>query len=159
VALSPERPARILQRFGNLRASYYQNPADAFERDEIDRLTDDVAISQLAGILYEFDLTAGPRLNQNKTLERGVSSRDRAEALMLALLPSCLPGPGEYPSLPDVLDGLLTANKVARKFEFSPLRQRVLVPSRAWPYASRSNATGRNSRPGATILVPPHPFR
>jgi len=29
----------------------------------------------------------------------------------------------------------------------------------AKPYASRSNATGRNSRPGATILAPPHPFR
>jgi hypothetical protein len=27
--------------------------------------------SQTAGILYEFDLTAGPRLNQNKKLERG----------------------------------------------------------------------------------------
>jgi uncharacterized protein len=26
------------------------------------------------------------------------------------------------------LDGLLTANKVAREFEFTPLRQRVLVP-------------------------------
>ncbi len=59
MALSPERPARILQRFGNPRAYYYQNPADAFERDEIDRLTDDLTISQLAGILYEFDLTAG----------------------------------------------------------------------------------------------------
>jgi hypothetical protein len=45
-ALSPERTASILQRFGNLRAYYYQKPADAFERDEIDRLTDDVTIGQ-----------------------------------------------------------------------------------------------------------------
>ena len=56
----------ILQRLGNLRAYYYPNPADVFERDEIDRLSDDVTISQLAGILYEFDLTAGPRLNQKQ---------------------------------------------------------------------------------------------
>ena len=125
-ALSPERPARILQRFGNLRAYYYQKPADAFERDEIDRLTYDVTISQLAGILYEFDLTAGPRLNQNKKLERGVSSRDRAETLMLACLSLLgLPGQASTHHYLTCLDGLLTANKVARKFEFSPLRQPV----------------------------------
>ena len=32
---------------------------------------------------------------------------------------------GEHPSLPDVLDGLLTANKVAREFEFTPLHHTV----------------------------------
>jgi hypothetical protein len=55
-----------------------------------------------------------------------VSSRDRTEASLLALLsPLALPGASTHHYL-TCLDGLLTANKVARKFEFSPLRQRVL---------------------------------
>ncbi len=42
-------------RFTNEKARFYQNLADGFERDEIDGLTDDETIGQLAGIRYEVD--------------------------------------------------------------------------------------------------------
>ena len=40
-------------RFVNLKAQYYQELADAFERDEIQGLRDDVTIGQLASYVYE----------------------------------------------------------------------------------------------------------
>jgi len=43
------------RRFLNLKASYYQALADAFEHDQIEGLTDETTIGQLAGILTEFD--------------------------------------------------------------------------------------------------------
>ena len=45
-------PAR---RFVNLKASFYQALADAFEHDQIEGLTDEETIGQLAGLLYELD--------------------------------------------------------------------------------------------------------
>ena len=89
------------KRFVNLKAYYYQNLADAFERDEIDGLTDDLTISQLAGILYEIDPHGRLKVeSKEKARERGVPSPDRAEALMLAL---CKPRPlYEYRSIRDL---------------------------------------------------------
>ena len=49
-------PAR---RFANLNLCYYQAVADAFERDQIEGLTDEMTIGQLAGLLYEVDCRAG----------------------------------------------------------------------------------------------------
>jgi hypothetical protein len=75
-------------RFVNLKAQYCQNLADIFERDEIDGLTDDRTIGQLAGILYELDGQGRIKIEpKEKAAERGVPSPDRAEALMLALGP------------------------------------------------------------------------
>ena len=39
----------------NLKACFYQALADAFERDQIEGLTDEATIGQLAGLLYELD--------------------------------------------------------------------------------------------------------
>jgi hypothetical protein len=91
----------LAKRFVNLKAYYYQNLADAFERDQIEGLTDDVTISQLAGILYEIDPHGRPKVeSKEKARERGVPSSDRAEALMLAL---CMPRPlYEYRSTRDL---------------------------------------------------------
>ncbi len=76
-------PAR---RFVNLKASFYQTLADAFERDQIDGLTDETTIGQLAGLLYEFDSQGRMRIeSKENTRARGALSPDRAEALMLAL--------------------------------------------------------------------------
>jgi hypothetical protein len=43
------------KRFVNQKAQFYQTLADAFERDQIDGLTDDETIGQLADIMYETD--------------------------------------------------------------------------------------------------------
>jgi phage terminase large subunit len=76
-------PAR---RFVNLRACYYQALADAFERDQVEGLTDETTIGQLAGMLYEFDSQGRMKIeSKEKARERGVPSPDRADALMLAL--------------------------------------------------------------------------
>lgn len=73
-------------RFVNLKAQYYQELADAFERDEIQGLRDDVTIGQLAGLLYEVDSHGRIKIESKESARaRGVPSPDRAEALMLAL--------------------------------------------------------------------------
>jgi len=75
-------------RFVNLKAQYYQNVADSFERDEVEGLTDSKTLGQLAGILYELDSHGRIKIEpKEKAAERGVPSPDRAEALMLALGP------------------------------------------------------------------------
>jgi phage terminase large subunit len=76
-------PAR---RFVNLKASFYQELADAFERDQVEGLTDETTIGQLAGLRYEIDSQGRMKIeSKEKARERGVPSPDRAEALMLAL--------------------------------------------------------------------------
>ncbi len=76
-------PAR---RFVNLKACFYQALADAFERDQVDGLTDEETIGQLAGIRRELDSQGRIKIeSKERARERGVASPDRAEALMLAL--------------------------------------------------------------------------
>jgi phage terminase large subunit len=74
------------QRFVNSKALYYQTLADLFERNEIEGLTDETTIGQLASLLYEVDSQGRIRIeSKEKARVRGVGSPDRAEALMLAL--------------------------------------------------------------------------
>ena len=61
--LGEDDPAR---RFANLRAEFFQSLADAFERDQVEGLTDETTIGQLAGLLYELILRAGRRLNPKR---------------------------------------------------------------------------------------------
>ena len=76
-------PAR---RFLNLKACFYQALADAFEHDQVEGLTDEATIGQLAGILTEFDSHGRMKIESKEDArKRGVPSPDRAEALMLAL--------------------------------------------------------------------------
>jgi phage terminase large subunit len=76
-------PAR---RFANQKACRYQTLADAFERGQVQGLTDEATIGQLAGLLYEIDAQGRMKIeSKEKARERGVPSPDRAEALMLAL--------------------------------------------------------------------------
>jgi hypothetical protein len=92
-------PAR---RFVNLKAQYYHELADAFERDEIQGLTDDVTIGQLAGIVYEIDAHGRIKIESKESARaRGVPSPNRAEALMLALCKP--PQKFEYYSVRDSL--------------------------------------------------------
>jgi hypothetical protein len=85
------------QRFANLKARYYQELADAFERNQVAGLTDEETIAQLSGILYEIDSQGRMKIeSQEKARERGAPSPDRAEALMLALWKP----PPEYAYIP-----------------------------------------------------------
>jgi hypothetical protein len=75
-------PAR---RFLNLRACFYQELADAFERDHVEGLIDQTTIGQFAGLLYEFDSQGRIKIESKESARgRGVPSPDRADALMLA---------------------------------------------------------------------------
>jgi phage terminase large subunit len=75
-----------LRRFVNQKAQFYQILADAFERDQIDGLTDETTIGQLASIRYEIDPQGRLKVeSKEQARARGVPSPDRAEALMLAL--------------------------------------------------------------------------
>jgi phage terminase large subunit len=81
--LGENDPAR---RFVNLKACFYQGLADAFERDQVEGLTDDTTVGQLAGIVYELDSQGRMKIeSKEQARARGVLSPDRAEALMLAL--------------------------------------------------------------------------
>jgi phage terminase large subunit len=83
------------ERFANQKARFYQTLADAFEGDEIEGLTDEATIGQLAGLLYDIDSRGRIRIEpKERARQRGVPSPDRAEALMLAL---CKP-PRRYES-------------------------------------------------------------
>ena len=74
------------KRFANEKARLYQNLADAFERDEIDGLSDEMTIGQLADIRYEIDSRGRMRIeSKQKARSRRRASPDRAEALMLAI--------------------------------------------------------------------------
>jgi hypothetical protein len=74
------------KRFANEKARLYQRLADAFERDEIDGLTDAVTIGQLANIQAEIDSSGRMKVESKESArKRGVPSPDRAEALMLAV--------------------------------------------------------------------------
>lgn len=87
-------PAR---RFVNQKACNYQELADAFEKDQVDGLTDEKTIGQLAGILYEIDSQGRMKIeSKEQARARGFLSPDRAEALMLAL---CKP-PQKYEYIP-----------------------------------------------------------
>jgi hypothetical protein len=88
--LGENDPAR---RFVNQKARSYQSLADALERDQLDGLTDEETIAQLAGIRRELDSQGRLKIESKESARtRGVRSPDRAEALMLAL---CKPPP-EY---------------------------------------------------------------
>jgi hypothetical protein len=68
------------------KARLYQNLADAFERDEIDGLSDETTIGQLADLRYEIDSRGRMRIeSKQKARSRRRASPDRAEALMLAI--------------------------------------------------------------------------
>ena len=74
------------ERFVNLKAQYYQGLADAFELNQVHGLTDDVTLGQLANLLYEIDSQGRMKIEpKEKARLRGITSPDRAEALMLAI--------------------------------------------------------------------------
>lgn len=77
--------ARDSKKFANLKAELYWGLREAFEAGEVGGLIDELAISQLAGIRYQH--TAQGKIaieGKDEARKRGVTSPDRAEAIMLA---------------------------------------------------------------------------
>jgi hypothetical protein len=81
VASAARRPAN----FSNLKAELYWSLRERFEKGDIAGLTDELTIQQLASIRFEYN-SRGLVVIESKedARKRGVSSPDRAEALMLA---------------------------------------------------------------------------
>jgi hypothetical protein len=113
-------PAR---RFLNLKACFYQALADTFEHDQIEGLTDETTIGQLAGLLTEFDSHGRMKIESKEDArKRGVPSPDRAEALMLALCKP--PQKFEYYSVRDLPRLKSNFDKRHDDDDDSPLRSR-----------------------------------
>jgi phage terminase large subunit len=107
------------RRFANLKAFMYQTLADALERGQVEGLTDEATIGQLAGLLFEIDSQGRMKIeSKEKARERGVPSPDRAEALMLAL--GKLPPVYEFFSVRDFRSGRFSAPE-SRPFVPHPL--------------------------------------
>ena len=137
--LGENDPAR---RFVNLKACFYQALADAFERDQVEGLTDEATIGQLAGLLYELDSQGRMKIeSKEKARERGVPSPDRADALMLAL---CKPHQKfEYHSVRDLPRLRASLGEDADDEDSPPLRRRG-----RWD-AFAPGSLARHSRRGA----------
>jgi hypothetical protein len=84
-------------RFVNEKARFYQNLADFLERDEIEGLTDEETIAQLADLRFELDSRGRMKVESKEDARaRQSSSPDRAEALMLAIGDRRKPNRSEY---------------------------------------------------------------
>jgi phage terminase large subunit len=85
------------KRFVNLKAFAYQSLADLLERDQVDGLTDEETIGQLACIRRDLDSHGRNKIESKEQARgRGEPSPDRAEALMLSV---CKP-PQKYEYTP-----------------------------------------------------------
>ena len=74
------------KRFANEKARLYQVLADALERDQIEGLSDETTIAQLADLRFDLDSRGRMRIeSKRKIIRRRGASPDRAEALMLAI--------------------------------------------------------------------------
>ncbi len=73
------------EKYANLKAEYYWGLRLRFQDGGVAGLTDERAISQLAGILYKHDARGRIVIESKEDArKRGVKSPDRAEAVMLA---------------------------------------------------------------------------
>jgi hypothetical protein len=109
-------------------------PRRCLERDEIDGLIDDETIGQLAGIRYEIDGRGRIKIEPKEHARaRGVSSLDRAEALMLALGEA--PRLYEFTSIREFERPKLRDQAARDAFEdqMNDYRRLGLRSSRGWP--------------------------
>lgn len=76
------------EKYVNLKAELYWSLRERFRDGLVSGLTDQLTISQLAGLRYEHDSRGRVVIeSKDKARKRGVKSPDRAEALMLAFAP------------------------------------------------------------------------
>ncbi len=83
-------------RFRNLKAQLYWALRERFENGEVSALQDELTVSQLASIRYEINSRGQVEIESKEARrQRGATSPDRAEALMLAFA-DCTPGIIKY---------------------------------------------------------------
>ncbi len=76
------------EQFANYKAELYWALRERFSGGEVNGLTDQTTIAQLVSIRYEHDSRGRVAIeSKEKARKRGVKSPDRAEALLLALMP------------------------------------------------------------------------
>lgn len=76
------------EQFVNLKAEMYWSLRERFRDGLISGITDQLAISQLAGLRYQHDARGRIKIESKEDArKRGVKSPDRAEAVMLAFAP------------------------------------------------------------------------
>lgn len=81
--------ARNTELYANLKAELYWGLRQRFEATDVQGVTDEVAIGQLAGIRYEHNARGQIKIeSKDDARKRGVKSPDRAEAVMLAFAPT-----------------------------------------------------------------------
>ena len=79
-------PAARKERFYNVKAEAYWGLRMRLQSGDFRGLTDETAVSQLAGLRYEHNARGQVVMeSKEQARKRGVKSLDRAEALMLAL--------------------------------------------------------------------------
>lgn len=84
---------RDRDRFFNLKAELYWGLRERFEQGGVTGLTDDLAVSQLAGIRYKHNARGQVVIeSKDEARKRGVKSPDRAESLMLAFAETGMTG-------------------------------------------------------------------
>lgn len=77
--------ARNTELYANLKAELYWGLRQRFETGDVQGVTDETAIGQLAGIRYEHNARGQIKIeSKDDARKRGVKSPDRAEAVMLA---------------------------------------------------------------------------
>jgi hypothetical protein len=87
VGEAPTTP-QAAEQYVNLKAELYWSLRERFRDGTISGLTDQTAISQLAGLRYEHDSRGRIKIeSKDDARKRGVRSPDRAEAVMLAFAP------------------------------------------------------------------------
>jgi hypothetical protein len=75
---------RDRERFANLKAELYWGLREWFEADDVTRLSDDITVSQAAGVRYKHDSRGRVVIeSKEEARKRGVKSPDPAEGLML----------------------------------------------------------------------------
>ncbi len=87
VGEAPTTPQAV-EKYVNLKAELFWALRERFRDGEVNGLTDQMTISQLAGLRYEHDSRGRVKIeSKDDARKRGVKSPDRAEAVMLAFAP------------------------------------------------------------------------
>jgi hypothetical protein len=144
--------------FSQPESGFYQALADAFEHDQIEALTDETTIGQLAGLLTEYDSHGRMKIESKEDArKRGVPSPDRAEALMLALCKP--PQKFEYYSVHDLPRLRSRSGEYPDDEDYRPLSRRTVgkTVDQNWRRTLREAAV-RSIR-GATIGALKRKFR
>jgi phage terminase large subunit len=146
-----------MKRFANEKARFYQNVADAFERDEVDGLLDEETIAQLADLQYEIDSRGRIKIeSKDDARARRSSSPDRAEALMLAIGDRRKSNRGPYfdeQYSRMYADKGLSTDEIADKLDLSPFEVTAFVQRRPNDGLDHIRSRLETQCPGCHLII------